>query len=177
MGRLQDIVVPDLPVLFIAINPATGSAKSGHPFATSTNLFWRLLHESGLTPRLYRPEEALRLPEDGLGLVSLVDRPTKAAAELRTSELRAGARRLAVKVRRWHPQTIGLLGLTLLPFVLPRVDEPGPGFKRATFGGARVFVLPNPSGRNRTYPGFAGKVRWYRELAALCGRTPADART
>jgi len=34
-----------------------------------------------------------------------------------------------------------------------------------SLSGAAVFVLPNPSGRNRAYPGFAAKLRWYRELA------------
>jgi hypothetical protein len=27
-------------------------------------------------------------------------------------------------------------------------------------------VLPNPSGRNRAYPGFQHKLIWYQELAA-----------
>lgn len=166
-ARLHDIVAPELRVLFVGINPATPSAKVGHHFATPTNMFWRLLHESGLTSRLYRPEEANRLPEDGLGLVSLVDRPTKAAADLRADEMRMGARRLAAKVERWRPDTVALLGLTLLPFVLPQGDESGPGLKRATFAGARVWVLPNPSGRNRSYPGFAAKIPWYRDLRSL----------
>jgi TDG/mug DNA glycosylase family protein len=167
MSRLEDIVAPDLRILLVAINPATASARSGQHFATPTNPFWRLLHAAGLTSRLYLPGEASRLPEDGLGLVSLVDRPTKAASELRTEELRAGARRLAAKARRWRPRTLALLGLTLFPFVLPDEDEPGPGLKRAPFAGARVFVLPNPSGRNRTYPGFESKLRWYRALASI----------
>jgi TDG/mug DNA glycosylase family protein len=35
-----------------------------------------------------------------------------------------------------------------------------------------VFVLPNPSGRNRAYPGFAAKLHWYRELAEAFPVTP-----
>jgi len=57
--------------------------------------------------------------------------------------------------------------LTLLPFVLPDANEPGPGRKHATFAEATVFVLPNPSGRNRSYPGFAGKLPWYQKLALM----------
>jgi double-stranded uracil-DNA glycosylase len=165
LNRLDDILALDLDILLVAINPATPSATSGHHFATPTNAFWRLLHASGLTTRLYLPAEAGRLLEDGIGLVSLVDRPTKMASEVRRDELRAGARRLATKVERWRPRTLALLGLTLLPYVLLDADEPGPGLKRATFGGAAVFVVPNPSGRNRAYPGLAGKLPWYQELA------------
>jgi TDG/mug DNA glycosylase family protein len=165
MRPLPDIVAPNLRVLLVAINPAPPSAQRGHPFSTPTNLFWRLLHGSGLTSRLYLPEEAARLPEDGLGLVSLVDRPTRAAAELRASELRAGVPRLAKKVEALQPRVVALLGLTLLPLVLPD-EEPGPGLKPSRFAGARLFVLPNPSGRNRAYPGYESKLRWYRELRA-----------
>lgn len=161
---LTDIVARDLRVLFVAINPAPMSAERGQHFATPTNAFWRLLHESGLTSRRYLPAEARRMLAEGLGLVSLVDRPTRMAAEVSRAELREGAARLAKKVTRWRPQTVALLGLTLLPYVLPGADA-GPGRKEARFAGARVFVVPNPSGRNRAYPGFAGKLPWYRELA------------
>ena len=163
MAQLEDIVAPDLRVLFVAINPAPKSAEVGQHFATPTNSFWRLLHESGLTTRRYAPAEAARLPEEGLGLVSLVGRPTRLASELRASELRAGAVALTVEVERWRPRLVALLGLTLLPFVLPNA-EPGPGEKRARLAGSRVFVVPNPSGRNRAYPGFVGKLPWYRAL-------------
>ena len=167
VNLLEDIVAADLRILLVAINPAPPSAASGQPFATPTNAFWRLLHVSGLTARLYRPWEARLLLEDGIGLVSLVDRPTRMASDVKPDELRAGARRLARKVDLWRPRTVALLGLTLLPFVLPDADEPGPGRKRATFADATVFVLPNPSGRNRSYPGFAGKLPWYQELAQM----------
>ena len=174
MSQLRDILASDLRILIVAINPATPSASVGHPFSTPTNLFWRLLQASGLTSRLYLPEEASRLPEDGLGLVSLVDRPTKAASELSRAEMRAGVPGLAMKIQKWRPRLVALLGLTLYPIVVPDEDEPGPGLKRARFAGTRLFVLPNPSGRNRSYPGFESKLRWYRELSLLSGERMPD---
>jgi len=164
---LSDIVAPKLRILLVAINPAPDSASAGLHFATTRNPFWRLLHEAGLTPRQLAPHEARELVEHGIGLVSLVQRPTAAAAELSRAELRAGAATLAKTVARLQPQSIALLGLTLFPYVFPDADEPGPGAKRVTLAGARVFVLPNPSGRNRAYPGFAAKLVWYRALAEL----------
>jgi hypothetical protein len=89
------------------------------------------------------------------------------ASELRANELRAGATRLASLVVAWRPRTLALLGVTLLPFVLPGQNDPGPGLERALFCGARVFVLPNPSGRNLSFPGITGKLPWYRALASL----------
>ena len=161
-----DIIAADLRVLFVAINPPPSAANGRAPFATPSNGFWPLLHAAGLTPRLFLPSESGRLLDERLGLVSMVQRSTAAASELRAKELRAGAKRLAAIVEQWHPRTIALLGVTLLPFVLPEHDEPGPGLKRPAFHGARVFVLPNPSGRNLAFPGVAGKLPWYRELAS-----------
>jgi double-stranded uracil-DNA glycosylase len=164
---MTDILASDLRVLFVAINPSASAANGRAPFATPSNGFWTLLHASGLTPRLFLPSQASHLLDEGLGLVSMVRRSTIAASELRATELRAGAKRLGSIVERWQPRTIALLGVTLLPFVLPKHDEPGPGFKRELFHGARVFVLPNPSGRNLSFPGVVGKLPWYRALASL----------
>jgi TDG/mug DNA glycosylase family protein len=153
--------------LLVAINPAVSSADAGLHFATARNPFWRLLHVSGLTPRQFAPAEAQLLLSCGIGLTSLVGRPTGAAAELRRLELRAGAADLVMLVSRLRPRVVALLGLTLFPVVFPGVKEPGPGLKEITLGGSAVFVLPNPSGRNRAYPGFAPKLKWYRALAEL----------
>ncbi|HTV26039.1 MAG TPA: mismatch-specific DNA-glycosylase [Polyangiaceae bacterium] len=166
MNADGEILAQQLRVLFVAINPAPSAANGGAPFATPSNGFWRLLHASGLTPQLIAPTEADSLLDAGLGLVSLVQRPTASASELRAKELRAGTLRLAATVERWRPRTLALLGVTLLPYVLPDAD-PGPGLKRELFHGARVFVVPNPSGRNLAFPGVAGKLPWYRELGSM----------
>jgi TDG/mug DNA glycosylase family protein len=70
-------------------------------------------------------------------------------------------------VREVQPRYVALLGLTLYPVFFRNGTEPGPGLKQATLGAARVFVLPNPSGRNRAYPGFEKKLIWYRELSRV----------
>lgn len=69
-----------------------------------------------------------------------------------------------------RPRYVALLGLTLYPIFFPTGTERGPGLKTDTVSGSRVFVLPNPSGLNRAYPGFQKKLIWFRELAQLLGR-------
>ena len=162
---LTDIVSTDLRILLVAINPAPLSLHVGRHFATPTNLFWKLLYAAGLTSRLFEPYEAPLLLGEGIGLTSLVGRATRTAAELRRAERQAGATALTRTVDRLKPRVVALLGLTLFPDVFPDSREPGPGLKRVTLAGSPVFVLPNPSGRNRAYPGLAGKLPWYRELA------------
>ncbi len=169
-GELGDIVAPRLKILFVAINPAPLSLAQGEHFATPTNSFWKLLAAAKLTSRLFLPSEASLLPSEGLGLTSLVARATRAASELSLAERRAGAIVLAETVQRWRPRIVALLGLTLFPVIFPDADEPGVGKKKVQLGNAMVFVLPNPSGRNRAYPGLVGKLPAYRALARLAAR-------
>jgi TDG/mug DNA glycosylase family protein len=62
---------------------------------------------------------------------------------------------------------VALVGVTLARLLLPESREAGPGARKATMAGARVFVLPNPSGRNAAYPSFASKLEWFARLRAF----------
>jgi len=167
---LPDILAAGLDVLIVAINPSVRSEQAGYSFASKGNPFWRLLHEAGLTQVLLKPEEGTRLLEFGIGLASGVRRATRTAAELTRAEQRLGAKRVARVVAELRPRYVALLGLTLYPIFFPAGSERGPGLKTDTLSGSRVFVLPNPSGLNRAYPGFHKKLIWYRALASLVRR-------
>jgi double-stranded uracil-DNA glycosylase len=69
--------------------------------------------------------------------------------------------------RLLRPKVVALLGLTLYPVFFPTGSERGPGLKTSTLSGSRVFVLPNPSGLNRAYPGFAKKLIWFSALSEV----------
>jgi double-stranded uracil-DNA glycosylase len=93
-----------------------------------------------------------------------VSRPTPSAAALSLAERRAGAARVRTLVERHEPQVVALLGLTLYPLFFPTGTSRGPGPKLEHLCGAEIYVLPNPSGRNRAFPGFDAKLVWYRDL-------------
>jgi TDG/mug DNA glycosylase family protein len=117
------------------------------------------------------------LLEFGLGVTNVCPRATRSAAELSPAELREGVRALREKVASLQPRVVALVGVSLYRTVVPGAPQLGPGAKRARFLGARLFVLPNPSGRNAAYPGFRDKLVWYRRLARLVGAFPgAEAR-
>jgi double-stranded uracil-DNA glycosylase len=163
---LPDILAPGLRVVFVGINPSIASGVAGHHFAGPGNPFWRLLHASGFTPVAFAPAEDVRLPELGLGLTNLCPRPTRSAAELTRSEHEAGARELIHKLEAFRPSVVALVGVTLARVLLPESGEtgPGPGPRPTSIGGAPVFVLPNPSGRNAAYPSFESKLTWFVRL-------------
>src|SRR6476660_2444003 len=52
-SEVPDVLGPDLRIVFVGINPGRVSAAAGAHFANPRNDFWRLLHASKLTSRLY----------------------------------------------------------------------------------------------------------------------------
>jgi len=169
--RPRDVIADSPSILFVGINPGLVSGKTGHHFA-GANEFWKLLHTAGLTPDLLSSDEDQRLTEWKLALVNLVPRPTKLASELKRAELLAGRKALVKKVAAMRPRIVALVGVTLYPVVFAREDRkqpkpelpPGPGPKPQRLAGAHVFVLPNPSGLNASFPTFEAKLPWFAAL-------------
>jgi double-stranded uracil-DNA glycosylase len=176
--RLQDRIGKGVQVLFVGINPGVRSAVTGHHFAGYSNRFWKLLAESRLVPAPLTFVDDDRLPEWGLGITNLIARPSPGIDDLRLTEYADGWRQLERKIRRHRPAVVALVGVTLyralLPFFDPahrasrRAREDGRrdqvlGLRPETIHGARVFVLPNPSGRNANFS-YAEMLDAFRQL-------------
>jgi TDG/mug DNA glycosylase family protein len=169
-------------VLFVGINPGIRSAQTGHHFAGYSNRFWKLLYESGLVPEPIGYEDDDRLGEWGYGITNLVPRPTPGIDSLRREDYVAGWRTLERKIRRHRPEIVALIGVTLYRAILPLLfseDGLAPGTSRfhigvqpATIAGARVFVLPNPSGRNANFS-YAEMLQAYRRLRRAARALPS----
>lgn len=147
---IRDVIAPGLKLLFVGINPGLYTAATGHHFARPGNRFWPALHAAGITERLLHPSQQRELLARGCGITNLVNRATATAAELSPGEFVAGRRRLAAKVRRYRPRVVAFLGVGAYchAFAVRRAAVgPQPG----RFEGARVWVLPNPSGLNANY--------------------------
>jgi double-stranded uracil-DNA glycosylase len=146
-STIPDVLAPDLRVVFVGINPGLYSAAVGHHFARPGNRFWRALHGSRFTDRLLDAAEDGELPRYGLGVTNLVRRATASAAELSAGELRSGAAALEAAVRTLSPGFVAVLGLGAYRTAFARPDA-GPGPRPERLAGARVWLLPNPSGLN-----------------------------
>ncbi|QIP74841.1 G/U mismatch-specific DNA glycosylase [Streptomyces sp. VN1] len=144
---VPDVVADGLDVLFCGINPGLMTAVTGHHFARPGNRFWPVLHLSGFTPRLLIPSEQGELPSYGLGITNVVARASARADELTAEEYREGGRLLVSKVARLRPRWLAVVGVTAYRTAFDdRHARVGP--QERTFGGTRVWVLPNPSGLN-----------------------------
>ena len=139
--------------MLVGINPGVRSSQTGHHFAGPSNRFWKLLHESRLVPEPISWEDDDRLHEWGFGITNLVARPTPGIDTLRPEEYVAGAKILRRKVRRVKPEVVAFIGVTLFRAVFGRkTGQPvALGLQAERLEGARVFVLPNPSGRNANF--------------------------
>ena len=140
-------------MLFVGINPGVRSGTIGHHFAGYSNRFWKLLWDARFVSERLGPEDDWRLPDFGLGLTNLIPRTTPGIDTLTRGEYVAGERVLRRKVRRWRPKVVAFVGVTLFRVVFKRrpAEPVSLGVRPELFEGARVFVLPNPSGRNANF--------------------------
>ena len=147
---IQDVIAPELKVLFCGINPGLYTAAVGHHFARPGNRFWPALHAAGFTDRLLAPSEERELLRSGYGITNVVPRATTAASELSAAEFVEGGRTLEAKVRSYRPRVLAVLGIGAYrtAFALPRASL---GLQPERLGDTRVWVLPNPSGLNANY--------------------------
>jgi TDG/mug DNA glycosylase family protein len=144
---IPDLVAPGLRVLFVGINPSLYSAAVGYHFARPGNRFWPAMHHSGFTSRQLAPAEQHLLLGLGLGITNVVARATARADELDTGEQRAGWEKLAALATQIGPAWLAVLGVTVYRVASGRpAAAVGPQPDR--LGGAKVWVLPNPSGLN-----------------------------
>jgi len=96
------------------VNPGIRTATTGHAYSHPSNLFWKLLHSSGCTPRKCTPEEDGDMPYlYALGLTNIVTRPTKDAGELSKSEMDEGVSVLEEKIKRFRPESVCFVGKSI----------------------------------------------------------------
>jgi double-stranded uracil-DNA glycosylase len=156
------VIAAGLRVLFCGINPSLYSAAVGHHFGRPGNRFWPTLFAAGFSDTLLHPSEQRDLLQRGYGITNLVARATATADELTADELVAGARRLQRQVRRYRPACVAFLGMTAYRIAFGR-KVAAPGMQPEMLAGARIWVLPNPSGLNAHYQ-LADLVRVYAKL-------------
>ncbi len=163
---MPDIIAPNLRVLFCGINPSVYSVVVGHHFARPGNRFWPALFAAGFTPRRFSPFEDQKLLGLGLGITNVAEKSSVAAADLTKLEIENGARALELRVLKFQPQILAILGIGAYRsgFSRPKASL---GLQVERIGATQIWVLPNPSGLNAHYhpPQLA---RLFGELRQFC---------
>jgi len=167
----SDILARGLDVIFCGLNPALTAAVAGHNFSNGTNRFWTVLHLAGFTDVRLQPQDERLLLEYGCGITAVVRRPTKRAAEVSPEEFRQARLGFEAKMRHYAPRSIAFLGKRVLSTMIgqPNVEW---GHHATGFAGTMAWVLPNPSGLNRSFS-LDALVEAYSEFrTALFGSSP-----
>jgi TDG/mug DNA glycosylase family protein len=170
-NTVPDVIASGLQVLFCGINPGLMSGALGQHFARPGNRFWKVLHLAGFTERLLTPSEQWSLLERGIGITNLVSATSRAATDISPGQLRQGARVLESKVAHWQPSFVAVLGMQAFrtAFGRPRAIA---GEQPQALSGARVWLLPNPSGLQANYQ-LPEMVVMFSELRLAAGLPPA----
>lgn len=148
---MRDVLRDGLRVVFVGINPDPLSARRAHHFSHPSNAFWRLLHEGGFTRRRLDPDEERLLLGEGIGVVNLSQRISSGSSSLSRDDIERGRVALRRKLARHRPEAVVFVGITAYRMFAGVRGHIAPGEQPTRIFGARVFVVPHPSGRNVHY--------------------------
>ncbi|KAL4808211.1 uracil-DNA glycosylase-like protein [Aspergillus unguis] len=111
---LRDTIPHNLTLLLVGVNPGIMTGTTGYAYAHPSNLFWKLLHSSGITSIRHPPSDTYRLPElYNVGNTNIVERPTRDASMLSKAEMDAGVPVLEAKIANKKPAAVCLVGKSI----------------------------------------------------------------
>jgi TDG/mug DNA glycosylase family protein len=170
MSYTPDILSEGLDVIFCGINPATTAAADGHNFSNRNNRFWRVLYQAGFTDTCLEARCERRLLEYGCGITAVVPRPTRRAADVAPEEFKRARSGFEARMRRYAPRAIAFLGKRAFSNMIGQPSIPW-GRHPLMIADAMTWVLPNPSGLNRSFT-LQALVTAYSELRRELAATP-----
>ena len=142
---LPDVLAPGLRRVFCGTAAGKRSAEAGAYYAHPGNMFWRTLHEVGLTPRRLLPEEFPTLPGRGIGLTDLGKYHFGNDNQLPGDAFDVEA--LRAKILEYAPGTLAFTSKNAGRAWFGRAVDYG--VQAETIGITGLVVLPSPSGQAR----------------------------
>lgn len=157
---VPDVLADGLALVLCGTAPSRASMEARAYYAHPGNIFWKTLHDVGLTPRRLAPQDYPEMLSFGIGLTDLNKTEWGADAELSRAHFDVPA--FQAKIRRHRP------GLVAFDSKFAACSYFGRrtvhyGLQDETLDGIGLFVVPSPSGRARMY----FDIGPWRELAAL----------
>jgi len=160
---LHDLLAPSLQVVLCGTAASTLSAKASAYYANPQNKFWRILHETGLTPARLQPHQFRNLLQYRIGLTDLVKTHSGMDHQVRSGFGADAKARLRASILKYQPG--------FLAFTSKTAGENFLGGKRAygeqseMLADTRIWILPSTSGaangawRPEIWHAFAERVR------------------
>ncbi len=148
---LPDLLTPGLIIVFCGTAASEISAQARAYYANPSNAFWRMLHVTGLTPRLYAPTEFRDLLELKIGLTDLAKYAAGNDRSLQPNDFCVS--RLSEKIRHFQPHLLAFTSKTAWRAWqgIPASAQVAYGWQSESLLETRFFVLPSPSAAARRY--------------------------
>lgn len=148
MDILPDILAPGLKLVVCGSAAGTRSAQAGAYYAGPGNQFWAMLHRTGITPALLRPQEFRTVIVHGVGLTDIVKKTFGSDLQLRAADFDGDG--LRSRIESYEPAIFAFNGKRAASAFFGRPVEYGyqPGWD---IGATRIFVAPSTSGAARKF--------------------------
>ena len=143
MTILPDVLAPGLDVVFCGSAVGRKSAEAGAYYAGPGNKFWPALHEIGLTPRRFAPEEYPGVLAHGIGLTDM--NKTESGGDHELSADADDAARLRRIIETFQPAFLAFTAKRPAKAFFGRLVDYGR--QNEAIGATVVHVLPSTSGR------------------------------
>jgi double-stranded uracil-DNA glycosylase len=142
---LHDVLSYSLEVVFCGTAVGTASAKAGAYYAHPQNKFWKILHETGLTPELLQPHQYRELLDHRIGLTDFVKTHFGMDHQIPLSRLAEMSRtRLRASITACRPTFLAFTSKTAGQKFLGGAR--GYGEQVELIGDTRIWILPSTSG-------------------------------
>jgi double-stranded uracil-DNA glycosylase len=141
---LPERLKPGLKLVFCGTAAGRQSALQQAYYAHSQNKFWRVLYETGLTPRLFAPKDYPALWDLGIGLTDIAKSVYGMDHQLPRDSLgQQAAGALRARILKITPRYLAFTSLTAGRAVMGKSAMPGKQEER--IGDTIVWILPSPS--------------------------------
>jgi len=161
---LPDILKKNLKILFIGTSPGIRSSTIGHYFAGRSNVFWKLLYQSGVTPVLLKTEQDRKMIRYGYGLTDIIKKPTRSVSDIKHKYTINSSKRLNRILNQHTPKIAAFVGKTgFRIYTQDNYAKLEYGFQYK-YRKTKIFLLPSTSGQSYADTKFHEKLEWYEEL-------------
>ena len=157
---LPDVLAPGLRLVICGTAAGAESSKPPAYYAGPRNKFWRVLFETGLTPRQLLPSEFRELLSFGIGLTNIVKTASGSDAQLPHDAFDVPG--FIKRIRRARPGVVAFNGKASAA-AFYRVSSRRLMYGQGPPGSAfpPVWILPSTSGAASRY----WSHEWWRQLA------------
>lgn len=161
---LPDYLEMNLDIVFVGINPSLMAAHRGRYYAGPGNHFYKLLHESRLTPRCLSYEEDYKLLQFRIGLTNIVARATKSSADLKRTEIKEGSKIVEEKLTLYKPKIAVFNGKCIYEVFANKIDNFNFGLQPEKVDETAIWVTPSSSARCANFPRMTDKLHFFTSL-------------